>query len=215
VFDGLHRRHPHPERVQGGQREVQAGLVFDDPALPALAAVGVLVREDGDPAGDVGVEFEVVGVAVVPAVVERPPAEAHAEDEVAEGVAEDLRHLPGVADLAVAGVVHEEAQLGRADRHVRGDRQLPPGVAEAEECHPGQHGEGQVEHDLDGVVPGLHVQQAGFLDPAFQLGEGPGIGLGPTRERFLRGCAHRMLSVALSVGCCLPARLGYLGGYHP
>jgi hypothetical protein len=74
----------HADSLQQRQREDQSGLVLDDePREPCLAERLIFLEgEQGNV--DVGVDVELVRMAVVLVVLVDPPLAAHAEQEVAE-----------------------------------------------------------------------------------------------------------------------------------
>jgi hypothetical protein len=77
---------------------------------------------------------------------------------------------PGAKELAVAGVVADEGELGEHHRQPGGDAQLPPGLAEHGEGQPPSGQQSQVDADLGRVPAAPPLQQAGLLDLLGELG---------------------------------------------
>ena len=111
-----------------------------------------------------------LGLAVVGVVLGDPPAEADPDQQVGVDQADQVVGPAAAEDLAVAGVVAEEAELGGHDGEVGGGEQLPPGLAEEEERDPAGGQQGQVQADPGRVPPAPPVQQAGLLELPGQLG---------------------------------------------
>jgi len=112
-----------------------------------------------------------VGVGVVAVVFVDPPAVAQPEGKVGEQQAGQVVGPLGPEDLPVPGVVTEEPELGEHHGQQRGDRELPPRVAQHDEQGPGRHEQATGHGDLRQVVAGPALQQAGGPDLAHQLGE--------------------------------------------
>jgi hypothetical protein len=140
---------------------------------------------------------------VVAVVLGDPPAEAHPDQQVGMGQADQVVGAPGTEDLPVAGVVADEGELGAHHRQPGGGDQLPPGIPDdGEGGRPGGQ-EGQVEADPGRVPAAPALQQAGLLDLPRQLGV-----LAPAAL----GCRHpwsgRLLVKAHPCSCSLADRVG-------
>jgi hypothetical protein len=132
------------------------------------AGLGGGEGQHGD--ADVGVELFVVGVGVVGVVLGDPPAEADPDQQVAVEEPGQVVGPAATEDLAVAGVVADEGQLGGHHGQVDGGEQLPPGVTQEKENHQAGGEECQVEAD-PGRVPAVpSVQQPGLLDLPGEVG---------------------------------------------
>jgi hypothetical protein len=64
---------------------------------------------------EIGVLARLIGVGVVSVVLVEPPAEAESGAQVGQHHADGVVALPVPADLAVAGVVGDEAELGQGE----------------------------------------------------------------------------------------------------
>jgi hypothetical protein len=151
----------HAHRFQRQHREEQVRLVADDGAEQPSPAAGLLRGERERPDADVRVFAELVGVGVMAVVLAGPPAIAQPDQQVAMHQPGDVVGPPGPEDPLMAGLVPEEADLAKQGRQVHRDQQLEPGIAEQCEQRATQ-GQQQRQHsDLDRVVAGPPVQQAG------------------------------------------------------
>ena len=166
----LHALDVHDPGQAEEQREEEVGLVGGDEAGHARFA-GRLFAGVGDHADvDVGIQVDVVRVAVVRVVLARPPARAHAEQAVAGEEGDQTIEAPVAKHLLVSRIVELEAELAGHDAQPDGDQRGQPGIARQAEQRPaGGEGE-QVGRQQDGVVGGALVKQAGRLDAALQLG---------------------------------------------
>src|SRR4029450_7322939 len=126
-----------------------------DQPVPGVGLVGG-EGQGGD--ADVGVQVLVVGVGVVGVVLGDPPAEADPDRQVGVQQPDPVVGPPGPEQLAVAGVVADEGQLGEPHRQIGGDGQLPPRLAEHGEDRPAGGQQGQVDGDLGGVTAAPAVQ---------------------------------------------------------
>jgi len=89
-----------------------------------------VVGDDAD--ADVGVQVNVVGLAVVAIVLVHPPPVAHAQQDIA-GDDPDQLVLPLLVEhLVVAGVVELEAELPGDDSEEHGVQRPQPRVGEQE-----------------------------------------------------------------------------------
>ena len=114
------------ERLEEQHRDDQVGLVAEDQPLDAARGVrpGGGERQHAD--RDVRVGALGVRVRVMPVVLAGPPVVAEPGAEVAAREAEDGVGPPGAEDLAVPGIVAEEAELGEDGRQEHRVSQLPP-----------------------------------------------------------------------------------------
>src|SRR6266487_370000 len=126
-------------------------------------------------------------------VLVHPPAVAEADAEIAEQDAEDIVGPPGAKDLAVPGVVAEEADLGEYHGLEYRHGQQPPRIAHQNERDPAGPQQAGGEPDLPDVVAGAAFQQSRLLDLPGQLcvfAAAPGSGLGAVRP-WRPGCGRR------------------------
>src|SRR5215204_272238 len=161
----------HADRLQEREGEYEGGLVFhDEPSEPSLLE-SLLFFEGEQRDVYVGVEVQLVGVAVMLVVLVDPPLAAHAEQQVAENEGEPVV-LPGAAEgeLPVPEVMGEEADLDEDEGEVSGVQELEPAVAEDEQQGKAHRQQAEGEGRLARVVSGLRVQQPVPFDPALQLG---------------------------------------------
>jgi hypothetical protein len=107
---------------------------------------------------------------MVKVVLGDPPAEAHPDQQVGVDQADQVVGTPGTEDLAVAGVVADERELGEDHRQVEGGDQLPPGIPQDGEGHPAGGEQGQVEADPGRIPAAPTVQQPGLLELPRELG---------------------------------------------
>ena len=130
---------------------------------------------------DVGVTTHLVGVGVVRAVLRHPPAEAHSDQEIADGETQEPVGPAGAEHLLVAGVVAHEAELGEHEPEERGDGECDPGIAEQDQ--PGEPGAERAhrQRDLGAVVAETTVEQAGFSNLAGEDAEVLGRGFDGVR----------------------------------
>src|SRR5215216_8023147 len=134
--DGLGAGQVQVGCFQQQQGEEQPALVAgNQPDQPMLGA-GLVGGEGQGGDADVGVQVLVVGVGVVGVVLVHPPVEAHPDQQVGVDQADQVVGPAGAEQLAVAGVVADEGQLGEHHREVGGRQQLPPGGHEDEEDSP-------------------------------------------------------------------------------
>ena len=156
------------EEQQGHQGdELRAG----EPPPEPSPATGLVRRVDQRPGHQVGVLVRAIGVGMVPVVFVHPPAETESDEQIGHDQSDHVVAPPSTADLAVAGIVADEAQLGEDEGQDGGHEQDPPRVPHP---HGGDHHRAQGHDrggDLDGVVPGAPGQQAIVPHPAGQLGE--------------------------------------------
>src|SRR5215216_7218402 len=161
--DGLGAGQVQVGCFQQQQGEEQPALVAgNQPDQPMLGA-GLVGGEGQGGDADVGVQVLVVGVGVVGVVLGDPPAEADPGEQVGVEQAHLVVGAAGAEELAVAGVVAEEGELGEDHRQVGGGEQLPPGVAQDDEGGPAGGEQGQVEADPGRVPAASAVEQAGLL----------------------------------------------------
>src|SRR5690348_10400715 len=97
---------------------------------------------------------------MMPAVLAGPPVVADPGAEVAARDTEDGVGPPGPEDLAVPGVVAEEADLGEDRREEHRVSRLPPRVSDGGERGPAECERRRGERDLPRVVPRPAVEQA-------------------------------------------------------
>ena len=99
---------------------------------PGQALAGLhLVTGVGERARlEVGVPARLVGVGVVAVVLVEPPGEAESGAQVGEHHADDVVALPVATDLAVAGVVGDEAELAQGEGHAEGHDDGPPAAGQ-------------------------------------------------------------------------------------
>src|SRR4029450_2689155 len=115
-----------------------------DQPVPGVGLVGG-EGQGGD--ADVGVQVLVVGVGVVGVVLGDPPAEADPDRQVGVDQPDPVVGPAGAEQLAVAGVVADEGELGEPHRQIGGGQELPPGFPEDGEGDPAGGEQGQVEAD--------------------------------------------------------------------
>jgi hypothetical protein len=107
-------------RLQEQQGEEQPALVAgDQPDQPVFGA-GLVDGEGECGDADVGVEVFVIGVAVVAVVLAHPPVEADTDQQVGVEQPGQVVGVSGAEQLAVAGVMAHEGELGEDDRQVAG-----------------------------------------------------------------------------------------------
>jgi hypothetical protein len=135
-----------------------------------MLGVGLVGGEGEGGDADVGVQVLVVGVAVMVVVLGDPPAEAHPDQQVGVDEADQVVGTPGTEDLAVAGVVADECELGEHHRQVEGGQELPPGIPQDGEGGPPTGEQGKVEADPGRIPATPAIQQPGLLDLPRQLG---------------------------------------------
>jgi hypothetical protein len=165
-----HARHVEIDALEQEQREEHIGLRLGPPCAESPALGRLTGGEHQRAVSDVGILLRVIGVRVVASVFRDPPAEAEADAEVAVQQAQDPAGTGGPEDLAVPGIVAEEAHLGEHRGQEHRHDELVPGVPEHDNGGPAG-GEEQRQHDDGGeVVAASTVEQAGRLDMAGQLG---------------------------------------------
>jgi hypothetical protein len=118
--------HVQVQTFQQEHREEQPCLAAGQPDARAVAAAGLVGGESDRPSGDVGVSAGLVGVSVVAIVLGDPPAVAEPDQQVGVDLADQAVNAPRARDLAMAGVVPDEAGLGEHDPQEDGDEHLPP-----------------------------------------------------------------------------------------
>ena len=168
---------PRPTRNSSGKKNQPCLRVRKrEPSLPGGRGFGV----EGDGAGgDVRVLGNDVRVVVVRAVLLLPPRVAHAGHGGGEQPGGPVVGAPGGEDLAVAGLVGQEAQLGAEDAQGGGDQELEPAVTDQRETEPGGgHQEHQAGKHSD-VETDAAFQQARGLDALeeFRVAQDDGVGL--------------------------------------
>jgi hypothetical protein len=158
---GLDARPVQVEAFWEQQREEQECLVLRQPPQEAALAPALArgERERGDV--EVGVGVLDVGVGVVAGVFADPPPVAQA-DQPTHGQPDRVVGPAVVEDLLVPGVVPDERQLGVQHGQERRGEQLPPGVPEKAERHPGRGEDEQCDGALHRVVHRPAPQETGL-----------------------------------------------------
>ena len=91
-----------------------------------------------------------------------PPAVAEPDQEAAMNPADQVVHTLGAGDLAMSGVVPDEAGLGEHHRQEGRHQHLPPRLPETGERSPAGRQQQQVHADLEAVVARPQPEQASF-----------------------------------------------------
>jgi hypothetical protein len=151
-----------------------------------VAALDLAGDERDRPATDVRVAADLVGMGMMAVVLGDPPAVAEPNQQIAMNPADQAVRTLRAADLAMPGVVPDEAGLGEHHRQEDRDQHLPPRPPEHGEHSPADGQQHQVQADLEAVVDRPPPQQAGPLHHPRQLGVvAPGTG-GGQRGRHAR-----------------------------
>ena len=115
------------ERLEQQEREEEIALVADDQARDANLGPGLRLGEGDHREVDVGVEVQLVGVAVVQVVLVDPPGPARSQQEVDQKEAQQIVAARGAQDLPVPRVVAEEGDLAEGEGQENGVERLHPG----------------------------------------------------------------------------------------
>lgn len=101
-----------------------------------------------------------------------PPRRGDADDGVGEGAAQArVRGVRG-EDLPVQGLVGDEGELREDHAEERGHHELPPGLPDEHEGHPGAEGRGGQDAEDREVEALPSVQEAGLTNRAQQVAVG-------------------------------------------
>ncbi len=167
------------DRLAEQHREEQVRLVAVDQPGPRPSGASLGIGEGQGVEHDVGIGALGVGMGVVLVVLAHPPAIAEPDAQVAVQDAENVVGPPGAEDLAVPGIMAEEAHLGEHHGQEGRHGQLPPRISHQYEGRPpgGQQSDGR--RDLGDVVGRAPLQQSRLLDLPGQLGVLAAARLGP------------------------------------
>src|SRR5215472_12060839 len=138
----------------------QISLATEDDLRHAAALAGLPGSHCEGLHHDVGIGAFGVRVRVMAVVLAHPPAVAEPDPEIAEQNAQDIADPSGSADLAMPRIVAEEAELGKHDREIDGNRQLPPGVTHQQEYGPASEEQPQTDRDPPSVMSRAQIKQA-------------------------------------------------------
>jgi hypothetical protein len=144
---------------QEQHREEQPRLVAAQPGTQPVAGLDLGGGERDRPATDVRVAADLVGMGMTAVVLGDPPAVAEPNQEIAVNPADQAVRTLGAGDLAMPGVVPDEASLGEHHRQEDRDHHLPR-LPEHGERSPAGVQQHQVQADLEAVVDWPPPEQA-------------------------------------------------------
>lgn len=153
-----HALHVDDDKQEQGEEKV--GLAFDDKTKEFAFTFGIFggKREDWDI--DVGVHAALVGMTMVLVVLVEPPGVAQAETKVAGDEAEGVI-FPGLAkNLAMTGIVSEQAELGEDEGQVNSVKQLDPEHVDKQQNGDPCREQHEVQQNFEGIINRLLLQQA-------------------------------------------------------
>ena len=154
---------------QREERHRPVDLLSGNQARQAAFGGGLGGREGQQGQVNVGVQVGVIGVGVVLVVFLDPPAEADAEEEVAEEQPDQGIGAAVGEHLAVAGIVDEEGELHADDTERERAEDEERWLAEAPDQGEGQREQGSGHKQLAEGVAGLGAQQPRRLDALLQI----------------------------------------------
>jgi hypothetical protein len=162
--------HVDAERLAYQHREEQKCLLPANNPEYSAAETCLASRHRQGAHHDVRVSTSGIRVRVVTVVLCHPPAEAEADAEVTQQDAQNVAQPPGRAELPVASLMADKADLGEHHGEEYGHRELPPGVPHQPDRDPPDCQQSQGDGDPPGRFTRPAVHQAGLPHRARQPG---------------------------------------------
>ena len=154
---GTAQQRPHARDVQmkpfqEQHREEQPRLVAAQPGTQPVAGLELAGSERDRAATDVRITADLVGMGMMAVVLGNPPTVAEPNQKIAVNPADQAVRTLGAGNLAMPGVMPDEAGLGEHHSQEDRDQHLPPRLPEHGERSPADGQQHQVQADLQAVV---------------------------------------------------------------
>src|SRR5579883_2727474 len=151
------------------QRQIQVRLVFDHKAGKAAPAERLFLSEGKQGDTDVRVNFQLIGMSVMPVMLIDPPAPAPSQNQIAGDETCQFKQPRTAKNLPVADIMPDKADLGKGKGQKDRIQQLEPGVVENHKAGNAENQQAQRQKKLIRIVGRLRLQQTFLPDTLFQF----------------------------------------------